>query len=157
MRILGVDPGLHITGYAILDEMELVNCGKIHLKGDWKESLFEASESLKEKVKELRPDEVALESSFAGVNPSSSLKLAHLRGAIIYMSMLFGLRVYDYSPATVKKSITGKGDASKTEVRNYIRRIFRQVEGYDEADAVAVAFAHYLVRSHDRKVERKSH
>ncbi len=153
MRILGVDPGLRITGYALLEDMKLVEWGRISMSGDWKESLLRITETLQKKLKEFRPDEIAMESSFTGINPSSSIKIAHLRGAIIYMAMKNGLRVFDYSPSRVKKSITGRGNASKREVRTFIGRIFGEVEGFDEADAVAVAFTHYLARQHDREIE----
>lgn len=153
MRILGVDPGLRITGYALLEDMNLVEWGKISVSGEWKESLFKVTEELERKLREFNPDEIAVETPFTGVNPASSIKLAHLRGAIVYMAMKNGFVVFDYPPSRVKKTITGRGNASKREVRTFIGKIFREVEGFDESDAVAVAFTHYLARQHDRKIK----
>lgn len=153
MRILGVDPGLKITGYALLEDMNLLEWGRITVSGDWKESLLKVTEELERKLRKLKPDEIAVETPFTGVNPSSSIKLAYLRGAIVYMAMKNGFMVFDYPPSRVKKSITGRGNASKREVRTFIGKIFREVGGFDEADAVAIAFTHYLERQHDRKIK----
>ncbi|MCD6454810.1 MAG: crossover junction endodeoxyribonuclease RuvC [Candidatus Aminicenantes bacterium] len=153
MRILGVDPGLKKTGYALLDNMKLLKWGIITSNSDWKSSIVEITDALEKKIADLNPQHIAIESPFSGINPSSSFKLAHLRGAIIYMAKKQGIEVYDYSPAKVKKVITGRGNASKNEVRNFIGKIFKQISGFDEADAIAIAFTHFLEKQHDRKIK----
>ncbi len=146
MRILGIDPGLVVMGYALLEGRELSAWGRFKGKGTWEERLFQGAQFVEGKIDELSPDEVAIEAPFTGANPSSAIKLAHLKGALMYVVWKKGIPVYEYSPRQVKKAITGRGNASKQEVRNFVGRIFRQVSGYDEADAVALAFTHYLMR-----------
>ncbi len=146
MRILGIDPGLTVLGYALMEGKKLLKWGSFRGKGQWEDRLYQAVEFIRGKLEEFSPDEVAIESPFSGVNPASAIKLAHLKGALMYVARKRGLPVYQYEPRLVKKAITGKGNASKQEVRNFVGRIFHEVAGYDEADAVAVAFTHYLVR-----------
>ncbi len=138
-------------GYALLEEEELKAWGKFRGKGPWEKRVCQGAEFVAEKIREFSPHEIAVESPFAGANPQSAIKLAHLKGAIMYAACLNSIPIYEYRPRTVKKAITGRGNASKEEVRNFVRRIFSSVETYDEADAVAVAFAHLLLRKNDRK------
>ncbi len=133
-------------GYALLEGEELKAWGSFRGKGSWEERVCQGAQFIREKIHELSPQEIAVESPFAGANPQSAIKLAHLKGAIMYVACLNSIPVYEYRPRLVKKAITGRGNASKDEVRTFVGRIFSQVAGYDEADAVAVAFAHLLLR-----------
>ncbi len=155
MKILGVDPGLQRTGYALIEaseKIELLEIGFFSPKGGgWQEGAVEIADSIAELVERIRPVEAAIENVYTFLNPSSALKLAQLKGAIIYVLKKKGIQVAEYPPAAVKKAITGRGNASKTEVKNFVEKIVgRKLSAGDTADALSVAITHFLMRGNDR-------
>lgn len=130
-RILGIDPGSNLTGWAVIDlpsfgkNIDLISCGVIDAKRDeFPRNLNKIFEELKEIIEEYGPDFMSLESVFAGVNPSSLIKLSHARGAICLLSSIYGITLKEYSPRFVKKSVTGYGNSNKNQVKDALKFLF---------------------------------
>ncbi len=150
VRIIGIDPGNYKTGYAILDingnSFKLVKSGTISAKKK-PENLKKIFEGLKSVIDEYSPLELALESSFYGKNPQVLIKLGEVRGIILLLSAMYNLKVFEYTPQRVKNAITGYGWADKEDVFSMVNHLFNvNPEHQDEADAIAVAFCHFLNR-----------
>ena len=100
-----------------------------------------------------------MESPFAGVNVRSALQLAHARGVILAALASAGLSVAEYTPATVKKSVTGNGRAEKTQVAGMVYRLLRVEvtrQAHDVTDALAVALCHLSSRGMAEAVRRST-
>jgi crossover junction endodeoxyribonuclease RuvC len=150
MLILGIDPGNYKTGYSVLkiegNTPEVIASGVIKAKKK-PENLNVIYKSLKEIFEKFNPIEVALESSFFGKNPQSLIRLGEVRGVIILLSTENKVPVFEYTPQQVKNAITGYGWAEKSKVAIMVEKLFNiKVKENDEADAIAVAFCHYLNR-----------
>lgn len=154
MRVLGIDPGSLVTGFAVLDTVLRVS-NKSALKktnfsisgmkrpvpgGDlvYVESgsirmspvalplrLKKIYESLQKVIDTYQPECVALEEAFLARNPQSALKLSHVRGVAMLASALAGLEVYEYSARSVKQAVVGYGQASKTQVQKMVQVLLK--------------------------------
>jgi crossover junction endodeoxyribonuclease RuvC len=151
MRVLGVDPGSLVCGYAVISveapgRLRYVECGVLTAprSSPAESRLGEIARCLLELVHELRPDLIALEDVFVRENPRSALALAQARGTILAVAGMSALRVYSYPPATVKKSVTGRGRASKEQVSRMVQALvgLRRAPPVDATDALAVAITH---------------
>ena len=123
-RILGVDPGSRLTGWAVLDaaslgkSFDMVSCGLIDARNKkFPLNLGRIYDELKEVAAMYSPDMMSLEAVFSGVNPASLIKLSQARGVICLLSSEFGMKLKEYSPRLVKKSIAGYGGATKRQMR----------------------------------------
>ncbi len=150
-RILGVDPGSRVCGYAVVEtdgssQCHYVECGVLTAKerDPMEHRLGEISRSLTEVVAELQPVVIAVEDVFTHANPRSALALAQARGAVLAVAGLAGLRVFSYAPAVVKKTVTGRGAASKDQVARMVQVLvgLSKPPRSDAADALAVAITH---------------
>lgn len=150
-RILGVDPGSRFTGWGLLAgnrTPRLVDQGVIRLDSrvPLAERLAGLHARLSEIVRRLLPDCAAVETPFKGVNPRSAIQLAQARGVILAALGTCEVPVFEYSPAAVKKAITGNGRAEKIQVGRMVAHLLPQglPEGAadDLTDAVAVALCH---------------
>lgn len=150
-RILGVDPGTRVVGYAILDvpapgRFEYVECGvvKVRAADDLSARLLELGGSLREIITEFRPANLAIERAFHGLNAASALKLAEARGALKLIALEHGLSVSEYAPAMIKRAVVGRGRATKAEVQARVRLLCRlgSIPEADAADALAIAICH---------------
>ena len=118
MRILGIDPGSRITGFAVIDsdnkQSVHVDSGCIHVKA---EQLADKLGIIFHEVDQIieihRPDVLSVEQVFMSRNAASALKLGHARGAAICAVVRYRLPVSEYSPRTIKQAIVGSGAASK--------------------------------------------
>ena len=117
MRVLGIDPGSHVTGWGLV---EAVPGGARHVasgvsmprsRGSARR-LGELADSLDRLLDEWRPDAVAMERAFMGRNAMSALKLGEVRGALLAVAGRRGIDVVDYPPATVKVAVAGSGRQS---------------------------------------------
>jgi crossover junction endodeoxyribonuclease RuvC len=151
MRILGIDPGSRILGYAVIDcdalrRLSYVECGVIEAtRGETLERrLAEIGTGLEEVLAELSPTVVAAEDIFTAANARAALLLGQARGAALFVCGRAGLRVYAYAPAVVKQAVTGRGRAPKLQVARMVQVLcgLRRVPRADAADALAVAVAH---------------
>ena len=129
-RILGVDPGSRFTGWAVLDlpsfgrPFELSSCGLIDVRNKtFPCNLSKLYSELKEIAVEYSPDIMSLESVFSGINPSSLIKLAQARGVICMLSSDLDIKLREYPPRFVKKSIAGSGSADKNRMKEALKII----------------------------------
>jgi crossover junction endodeoxyribonuclease RuvC len=151
-RILGVDPGTNILGYAIIDtqgqDLKLVQMGTIHLQKfeDHQTKLKEIYLQLQEVIEIFLPQEMAIESPFYGKNVQSMLKLGRAQGVSIAAGITMGLNIQEYSPKKIKQSVTGNGNASKEQVSGMLKHIVTEPffeKHFDATDALAAAVCHH--------------
>ena len=154
--ILGIDPGTNIMGYGIISvknrNISLLAMGAIHLSklGDHTLRLKKIFEKTVHLIDEYKVDEVALEAPFYGKNVQSMLKLGRAQGVSMAAALSRGIPVNEYLPKKVKKSITGRGAASKEQVSSMLKTIvpFQDTPKYlDATDGLAIAVCHYFQRS----------
>jgi crossover junction endodeoxyribonuclease RuvC len=109
-----------------------------------------------ELVVRLAPSCAAVETPFQGANPRSAFQLAHARGVILAALAAAGLEVSEYSPAAVKKSVTGNGRAPKEQVRRMVQSLLasRSLAPADASDALAVALCHATTARYRELVAR---
>ncbi len=140
-----------MCGYGLVDvaadrSCKYVECGVLTADrgAAMEERLGEISRWLTDVVTELRPTVVAVEDVFAQVNMRSALALAQARGAVLAVAGMAGLTVYSYAPAMVKKTVTGRGAASKEQVALMVQALvgLATPPSADAADALAVAITH---------------
>lgn len=163
MRILGVDPGSQKTGWAIVGgdirKSSVLRSGVIRLppRAEFSVRMGKLLIEFEALVREVEPESAAVESPFHGKSSSSALQLAHARGVILGVLAREGVAVAEYSPATVKKSITGNGRADKDQVRkmivNLAGREFATAPD-DLTDAVAIALCHLATHGFQSAIRR---
>lgn len=155
MRLIGLDPGLRLTGWGVIDvegnRLRHVAHGvvKVPVAGTLAERLRILFEGVAGIIEAQCPLEAAVEETFVNVNPGSTLKLGQARGVCLLAAARAGLPVSEYATRLVKKAIVGTGGADKTQVQAMLGVLLPGVKlaGADAADALAVAIAHaHLVR-----------
>ena len=149
LRILGVDPGLRVTGFGIIErsgsKLEYVTSGCVRSgTGELAARLKTILDGLAEVIAANAPQEVAIEKVFVNVNPQSTLALGQARGTAICAAVLAGLPVAEYTALQVKQSVVGKGHAAKDQVQHMVRRLLALPgdPSPDAADALACAICH---------------
>lgn len=151
MIILGVDPGTIFTGYGIIENenntFKKITAGTIKLPAtkDIPLKLKIIYDDLSKIIKKFKPDEFAIETAFYGKNVQSALKIGYARGTAILAAVHYGIPIGEYAPREIKKSVTGKGSASKEQVSYMIKTLLKLKEEnlrLDESDALAVAMCH---------------
>jgi crossover junction endodeoxyribonuclease RuvC len=151
-RILGIDPGLRITGYAVIDTgPRIVEAGV--LRGEGKslaERLLSIHKSLVEVLEQFKPEVMVVEQLYAHyAHPRTAILMAHARGAILLAGAERGLLTASYSATRIKKTITGSGRATKDQVQRTIQRelgLRDLPDPPDVADAMATALCHYHIQ-----------
>lgn len=151
MRILGVDPGLAITGYAVLDlattEPALIEAGAIRARsgGALPLRLKILHGDLVEVIREFSPEVLGLESLYSEYRfPRSALQMAHARGVVCLAAAQSGVHVVDIAPGEVKNAVVGTGRATKEQVQRTVQTLYGLAElptPADVADAIAIATA----------------
>jgi crossover junction endodeoxyribonuclease RuvC len=148
-RILGIDPGLRVTGFGILEARGAarvyVNSGCIRATGSSLPiRLGVIVRDLAHVIAEERPTEVAVEKVFVNINPNSTLLLGQARGAAIAAAVIAGLPVSEYTAGQVKQAVVGAGRALKPQVQEMVRRLLSLpgIPAADAADALAAAICH---------------
>ena len=150
IRILGIDPGLRRTGWGILDSdgvrLIYVASGVITSAADDDlayrlRALFEGVMGV---IASFDPSEAAVEETFVNDNPRSTLKLGQARGAALLAPAMKGMKVAEYTPNQIKKTVVGAGHAEKQQVQAMIGFLLPKAkfESADEADALAIAICH---------------
>ena len=150
IRILGIDPGLGVTGYGVLEKVggTLVYVASGRIRSDAAEPLAERLATilsgLSEVIESFHPLEVAVEKVFVNVNPQSTLLLGQARGAAICAAVLARLPVAEYTALQVKQAVVGVGHARKEQVQEMVKRLLKLpgIPGADAADALACAICH---------------
>lgn len=151
MLVLGIDPGVAITGYGLLDgsaeDARLVTSGVITTPSTLPLSrrLLALHQELARLVEQYHPQVAAVEELFFGRNARTALAVGQGRGAVLLALAQAGLAVYEYTPMQVKQAVVGYGRAGKEQVQEMVRLLLRleaAPQPDDAADAVAVALCH---------------
>ncbi len=149
MRILGIDPGLRITGFGVIDwrdrSAHYVASGCVKTgEGELPQRLAIILSGLGEAIEMYQPTQAAIEKVFVNVNPQSTLLLGQARGAAICAAVLRHLPVAEYTALQVKQAVVGNGHADKLQVQAMVMRLLNlpSAPSPDAADALACALCH---------------
>ena len=151
VRVLGIDPGTRWVGIGVVDRVgnKLVPVGHRvlapgRMSGNLPARLHAIHLGIREAIREFKPDMVALEEAYHGKSAQSALRIGEGRGVAILAAAMEGVEIHQYPPATVKKAVTGNGNAAKVQVGHMVRVILNLEEDVpeDAADALAVAICH---------------
>ena len=152
MRILGIDPGTNLMGYAVISiedkQVRVIEIGTLslrHLK-DQPSKLQHIFQDTKAIIERHNPEVMAIETPFYAQNVQSMFKLGRAQGVAIAAAMYQGIPVTEYSPKKIKQSVTGNGNASKEQVAAMLATILNitfKEEFYDATDALSIALCHH--------------
>ena len=152
MRILGIDPGLRVTGFGVVDvdgpHLRYVASGTIkttHLESrELPARLKVLFDGVREVAERYQPDCASVEIVFVNVNPQATLLLGQARGACITGLVFCDLPVAEYTALQMKKAVAGHGKAAKAQVQEMVMRLLKLpgLPGPDAADALGLAIAH---------------
>lgn len=150
MIVLGVDPGSRVTGYGLVEksahQMTCLHTGTFgtSLNRPFFERIYEIFQSMTEIMSRFRPEEMAIEDLFFHKNLQSALKIGHARGAVLIAAVQNRVKIFEYSPLEIKKSVVGYGRASKEQVRSMTQVILKMktLPPLDASDALATAICH---------------
>lgn len=150
MRILGIDPGSHVTGYGLVEKrragLVFVTFGEIRPPrgASLTVALATVYERLAALIRESAPDVMVIEDIFFGKNVRSLIRQGQLRGVAILAGNHGGLPVFEYTPLEIKKAVVGYGRAEKSQVQSMVKAILRltALAPADASDALAVAICH---------------
>jgi crossover junction endodeoxyribonuclease RuvC len=164
VKVLGIDPGTAVLGYGVVEggsgsNHRLLECGTLTTRG--RDPLPARLRVLHDGITALiarhTPAAMAVESAFYGRNVRTTVVLSHARGVILLAAEQAGLSIAEYTPATVKKTIVGRGAALKPQVGYMVAQLLRLKNPpapEDAADGVAVALTHLMLASRARNLPR---
>lgn len=164
VRILGIDPGLNITGYGVLEvsrnTVKVCEAGVV--RGRTKQSmaarLAEIHAGVTDVIESLKPEAMALEQLYAHYkHPRTAILMGHARGVICLAAAQVSVPVISYSATQIKKVLTGNGRAPKIQMQQAIRRELQLAEvpePPDVADALAIALCHYYLKTRRELLEK---
>jgi crossover junction endodeoxyribonuclease RuvC len=152
-RILGIDPGTNVLGFAVIDASKtaqtVVEMGVVtfkHISDEHAVKLRYIHEQITDLIQQYKPTEMAIEAPFYGKNVQSMLKLGRAQGVAMAAAIAQGLEIAEYPPKRVKQAVTGSGNASKEQVAGMCEVIFKQKfdqKYFDATDALSVALCHF--------------
>lgn len=152
IKFLGIDPGLRKTGWGIIHSNELgdlsfIAAGSIttHTKTDLAERLLIIFNEISQIMREYSPHHAAIEDTYVSINYHSSLQLSHARAASIIAAYNSGVKPIPYPATVIKKAITGKGNADKSQIIKMIKiwlPTYEITSDKDASDALAIAICH---------------
>ena len=151
MKIIGIDPGLVQTGFGIIyvkdNELSLLDYGIIRPapKDSLSKRLLTIYNDVCEIASNYNPHVFAIEEVFYGKNVKSAMRLGQARGAAMVAAASKGIPIYEYSARKVKQSITGNGNAHKSQIQFMVKaklNMDHNPEPIDAADALAIALCH---------------
>jgi len=159
MKILGIDPGLCITGYGFIEAgpkgLKLIEAGVVRTSakdglGNRIEKIYEGIKGL---VKESKPDVIVLEQLYSHYkHPTTAILMGHARGVICLLARQAGVELVGYSATRVKKAVTGAGHAGKYQIQRMMQNLFNMKTAPnppDISDALALAVAHANISRKD--------
>jgi crossover junction endodeoxyribonuclease RuvC len=158
--VLGIDPGTAVTGYGVVEPTSgalgrLVECGVIRTNS--RHPMSQRLETIFDGVTELiarhEPGTVAVETAFYKTNVRTTVTLGQARGMVLLAAAKAGAEIAEFSPATVKKSVSGAGGAGKDQIALMVQRLLRLKEPpqpHDAADACAIALTHLIMSGRKR-------
>lgn len=153
MRILGIDPGIAIVGYSVIDAVDgvytLVSSGSIQTDKNKSEAgrLYEIATDLEEIIKAYKPYTAGVEKLYFFKNQKTIIPVAQARGVIMMTLEKYSISAVEYTPIVVKQTITGYGRASKDEVAQAVEKMVEK-DGKnwpkldDTVDSIAIAVCH---------------
>ena len=151
ITILGIDPGLRVTGYGVIHQEKqnyiYESSGTIKTT---KQDLDLAArikiivQGIDEVIEKFNPSIVAIEKVFVNTNPQSTLLLGQARGAAIAATVSKDINIYEYTALQIKKSVVGNGHADKLQVQTMVQKLLKlpSLPGPDSGDALACAICH---------------
>ena len=152
MIILGIDPGTTAIGYALLDSahsVRIIEAGLVRIKSkDQKERIQELYTGLTDIISKYTPDVCAIERLFFVKNIKTGIAVAESRGVILLTAAQANLSIYEYTPLEIKQTVTGTGNADKSQVEKMIRLTMPEAKNMkardDVFDAIAVGLTCHL-------------
>ena len=152
MRVLGIDPGSETLGWGVVDgtgtHYKLVDFGvvKSSPRTAFSKRLAGIYDGISEVIAEHSPDVLSVEDTFYAVNVGVALKLGQVRGIMLLLAEQRGLAIAEYAPRLVKQTVTGYGNADKTQVGQMVKALLglkAVPTPHDAADALAIAICHF--------------
>lgn len=149
-RILGIDPGLTHTGVGVIDfdgfkSREVYHSvisppSVLHIS----KRLAMIHQSISEIIETYKPDDASIEEVFVNNNPRSSLTLGLARGVALCVPAIFNIKITEYTPNVIKKTVVGNGHADKSQIAKMVQILLGNTEYVtkDSADALAIAICH---------------
>ena len=151
MRILGIDPGVAIVGFGLIESdrgsMKMLQYGTVTTPAGLPLAtrLVQIEDDIRALIDQLRPDEIAIEELFFSKNITTGIAVAHARGVVLCTAERQGVPIFEYTPMQVKQAVVGYGLAEKKQVMDMTRRLLK-LKGVpkpdDAADALAIAICH---------------
>ena len=151
MRILGIDPGVAIVGFGLIESergaVRMLQYGAVNTSAGMPLAtrLVQIEQDLTQLIQQFKPDEIAIEELFFSKNITTGIAVAHARGVILYTAERLHLPVYEYTPMQIKQAVVGYGLAEKKQVMDMTRRLLKLSavpRPDDAADALAIAICH---------------
>ena len=158
MRILGIDPGLQVTGYGIIEDkgFKLVEAGVIRTTTNTpvQDRITKIFDEISKIVEEHRPEVLVLEKIFSHYkHPTTAILMGHARAMACLVCGKFDVQLINYPSTRIKKAITGNGHASKVQVQRMVQSLLKlksPPEPVDVSDALAMAISYcYIEKKHD--------
>lgn len=156
-RILGIDPGTNVLGFALIDAdksaIRIIEIGVVtfaHVGDEQTLKLRYIFEQIQDLIHQHKPAEMAIEAPFFGKNVQSMLKLGRAQGVAIAAGMVNQLAITEYYPKKIKQAVTGNGNASKEQVAGMLENILKtklSEKYFDATDALATAVCHWFQSS----------
>ena len=151
MRILGIDPGIAIVGFGLIESnrgsVRMLQYGAVTTEAGLPLAtrLVQIENDMTALIAQLKPDEVAVEELFFSKNITTGIAVAHGRGVILCTAEKLHLPIYEYTPMQVKQAVVGYGLAEKKQVMDMTKRLLKLKavpKPDDAADALAIAICH---------------
>lgn len=148
MRILGIDPGVAIVGFGVIESergaVRMLQYGAVNTSAGLPLAtrLVQIEQDLTQLIQQFKPDEIAIEELFFSKNITTGIAVAHGRGVILCTAEKLGVPIYEYTPMQVKQAVTGYGKAVKKQVQEMTRILLHLPavpKPDDTADALAMA------------------
>ena len=151
MRILGIDPGIAIVGFGLIESnrgsVRMLQYGAVTTEAGLPLAtrLGQNENGLRQLIAQLKPDEIAVEELFFSKNITTGIAVAHGRGVILCTAERLGVPIFEYTPMQVKQAVAGYGLADKKQVMDMTKRLLKLKavpKPDDAADALAIAICH---------------
>ncbi len=161
--ILGIDPGLANTGYALIktfgNNISLIEAGiiKTPASAHLSERLFLIRKKMIKIINNFNPSSISVEKIFLNINQKTAIQTAMVIGLVASISGEFAIPYFEYTPLQIKKSITGSGRSPKSQLKKmivYILPDLSNVKNNHSIDAAAVAYCHYKLNKFNSLVEK---
>ena len=151
MRILGIDPGIAIIGFGLIESdrgaMRMLQYGAVTTEAGLPLAtrLVQIEDDMRALIQQLRPDEIAIEELFFSKNITTGIAVAHGRGVVLCTAERLGVPIFEYTPMQVKQAVVSYGLAEKRQVMDMTKRLLKLKavpKPDDAADALAIAICH---------------